>query len=352
MKENENKEGPRAEKTLLMHLFCVSLRVSYPVPSIIAMNRFLLAEVAKLPIIVACFRNGFTLSTLKIGSVLSLMEKILGFNSSILQKELSIVPNTMLAVSTYSFQQLSLVISHPIQTPMPVKYLYVLSFEDLLSTVLTNKSSVNTVKAIDSSIRYMALVLSLSDTRLMYDIPMERMLTLSLVGLSHEYANVTGREIAVSLNLTIAQEKLLANVRIKDAQILFGYKLEVLDFTSERLGHKIIHAGNKVVNLFTPMDELLAKHSKPLSSLMQMYVQCFLNMGQLSAATLKPILQRLNVTIETFEFVYSRQFDAFAQAFSLNLPSFSKLHFFAVLRRFSGIVQGKNVYKEHNFISL
>ena len=271
-------------------------------------------------------------------SVSATIQRVLGFDVLTVSKELKIKANMniLMSLSTVTFRQLAIQLSQLFHTAVSYKQLYHISVYNLLDAVLTRNSTNDTRRAVDGAIRYISLQIKLREIGRMYSINHQDLINSTLVSLLIDQSDVQGSEVATALNMSLVQEKLLTRVRIADAQILLGMGDNILDITTERIGHRIINLNVEIVALFTPIEELLRVRNLSLANLQVLKLPHFLS--SISSGKINQIFARLNISKVSQSFLFWKSMGEISSALSLQLVSFGKRHIFMIFWDFKRMI--------------
>ena len=293
---------------------------------------------ARLPFVAAAFYNGIPSTKLTDSSVSVVIEKVIGFDIPTIIKEMKIKTNSnnFAILSSVNYQQLGARLSQISGKAVSYRQLYHISVYSLLDAVLTRRSTVDTTRAVEQAIRYIALQMTLHEVTLMHAISPPKLMGSSLVDLLAEYSHVTGSEVAVALNISSIKEKLLTRVRIVDAQILLGIGREIFGLTTERIGHRVITLHQETVVLFTTIEELLQAKSLQLAELNNLKLPYFL--ASAPQINIDQVLRRMNISKDSQTFIYSKPLAQIALARSTQLLAFAKWHIFKVFWEFKAMI--------------
>lgn len=277
-------------------------------------------------------------TALSTNSVASRVLTIIGFDVETIITEMGINASSsnMTYLSQVTYQQLGVRLTNEFRIAINYKQLYHMSVYNLIDTVLVRRNLRGMKIAVEEAIRYIALQMTLQKVRLMYQIHPRDLMNSSLVSLLVEHSQVEGSEVAIALNVTSSQEKLLARARLVDAQILLGINREIFRMTPEQIGHRLINLNAETVMLFTPIRELLAARNLSLASLSKLKLPSLLT--SIPSATINQIFKRLNITKDSRIFIDSNTLAEIAAARAMELTVFSTWHVFRVIWDFKAMI--------------
>eukprot|EP00112_Aurelia_sp_Birch-Aquarium-sp1_P008929 Seg1999.1 transcript_id=Seg1999.1/GoldUCD/mRNA.D3Y31 product="hypothetical protein" protein_id=Seg1999.1/GoldUCD/D3Y31 len=277
---------------------------------------------AALPIIVAGYYHNISVSQITKITVAQVAQITLGLQINVIAAEFKLQSAILRLIGRTTFEQLATFVSQQIGGRIDFRQLYHLSFHDLFDAVLTRKSLSDSIKAIEKSIRFIALNMTLHDIKIMFEISHNELMKQSLIDLSAKYSNVSLREIRVALNLTVQQERLLARV-------LFGHA--IFQLSTERIGHRIINLGTLGLVLFTSMKDLLHKYKKPVGELSTLPLNRFLALGSVSTKSIDDVMRKMKISKETQVFINAHSLGDFAVAQNVPLATFATWDIFKLL---------------------
>ncbi|XP_065070525.1 uncharacterized protein LOC135695383 [Rhopilema esculentum] len=281
-----------------------------------------------IPFIAAGFYNGFTVSQIASSNVLQIAERVFGFDARSIISAVRLNSSAVMMIANITYRGLSHMVQRHIGKMVDYRQLYHMSFYDLLDAVLLRKDASATTKAIDSAIRFIALRMSLHETRVMYEMSHGELMNTTLIDLSRKHVNVSRKEISTALNLTLQQELLLERVRVIDAHILLGAGRSVMSLSMERVGHQIITLGPEAVLFFTPIDALLRMKSLQLSVLSNTKLPQLARLFSVPVLKIEDTLRSMNITKDTINFIFAHPLADFASVWSLSLSDFAKWDIF------------------------
>ena len=287
---------------------------------------------------VAAYYNGFGSVNLNQKSVATTIHNVLGFDVSTISTQLNIPAkqSVLLSLSSMTFTMLAKRLSQTFGRDVNNKQLYHISVYNLLDAVLTRNSTQYMMRAVDEAIRFISLRMKLHEVGGMYHISNQDLLSISLISLLTAQTDVQSSEVAKALNMSVVQEQLLNRVRIMDAQILLGVRNEIFDLTTERIGHRIIHLNAETIALFTPLQELLNAKSLTIGSLQQMKIPNFLT--SVPSANIDQIFKRMNISKDSYAFLFSKSIAEIAAAGIIQLALFAKWHIFRIFWDFKTMI--------------
>ena len=281
-----------------------------------------------MPFIAAGFYNGFTVSQIASSNVLQIAERVFGFDARSIISVVRLNASAIMMIANTTYRGLSHMIQRHIGKMVDYRQLYHMSFYDLLDAVLLRKNASATTRAIDSAIRFIALRMSLHETRVMYEMNHGELMNTTLIDLSRKHVNVSRKEISTALNLTLQQELLLERVRVIDAHILLGAGRSFMSLSMERVGHQIISFGPEAVLFFTPIDALLRMKSLQLSVLSNTKLPQLARLFSVPVVKIDDALRKMNITKDTINFIFAHPLADFASVWSLRLSDFAKWDIF------------------------
>ena len=304
------------------------------------MNFFIFLVVfARLPFVVSAFHNGIPSINLTYWSVSTTIQNVLGFDVQTIstQLKINIKLSTLMSLSKVTFKQLSIQLSHKFGSAVSYKQLYHISVLSLLDAVLARNNTKDMITAVDAAIRYVSLQMKLRDVRIMYQISHQHLMNSSLVTLLTEQSDVKGSEVATALNMSLVQERLLAKVRVVDAQILLGLKNEIFDLTTERMGHRIINLHAETIVLFRPIEELMAARNLSLANLQGLKLPFLLS--SISSGSIDQIFKRMNISKMSQIFFFGRSMGEISSALRIStLSALAKWHIFRIFWDFKIVI--------------
>lgn len=294
---------------------------------------------ARLPFVVSAFHNGIPSINLTYWSVSTTIQNVLGFDVQTIstQLKINIKLSTLMSLSKVTFKQLGIQLSHKFGRAVSYKQLYHISVLSLLDAVLARNNTKDMITAVDAAIRYVSLQMKLRDVRIMYQISHQHLMNSSLVTLLTEQSDVKGSEVATALNMSLVQERLLAKVRVVDAQILLGLKNEIFDLTTERMGHRIINLHAETIVLFRPIEELMAARNLSLANLQGLKLPFLLS--SISSGSIDQIFKRMNISKISQIFFFGRSMGEISSALRIStLSALAKWHIFRIFWDFKIVI--------------
>ena len=261
--------------------------------------------------------------------VTQVAQKVIGLPINVIAAEFKLASTIVQLISRTTFEQLATVVSQQLGKRIDYRQLYHLSFYDLFDAVLTRKSFNDSFKAIEKSIRFIALNMTLNDVKIMFKINHNELMRQSLLDMASRNSGLSARDIKEALKFTKQQEQLFARVRVVDAEIMFGQV--VFQLSIERIGHKIINLGTESVFLFTSMKELLQKYKKPVGELSTLPFDKFFALGSVSTKSVDDVMRKMKIAKETQIFMNAHALGDFSVALNVSLATFATWDIFKSL---------------------
>ena len=275
-------------------------------------------------------------------------QKVIGLPVNVIATEFKLSSTIVQLIWRTTFEQLATVVSQQLGKRIHYRQLYHLSFHDLFDAVLKRKSFNDSIKAIEKSVRFIALNMTLNDVKIMFQINHNELMRQSLLDLASKNAGLSAKDIKEALKFTKQQEQLFARVKVADAELLFGRA--VFQLPIERIGHRVINLGTESVFLFTPMKELLQKYKKPVGELSTLPLNKFFALGSVSTQSIDGVMRKMKISEETQIFINAHALGDFSVARNVSLATFATWDIFKLLLEIKSLMS-KGKYFNCQFAS-
>ena len=291
---------------------------------------------ASMPIILVAYDENIKVKDLPAYKVFELAAKTLRMPVFALAKLFKIPNLVVMNSQNLTFMQLPIIVKLEVNVAFAVSHFYHLSYVSLLEAFLVHKNATEGEIALEKSLRYMIMMLKLKKIRDIYGYKDADILDMSSIELLEQNANVSSRELAKAINITLVQENLLKNVRYSDALILFNLNVDALfEMTSNDLGDKIIKLGREAYVLFTPIKGLLSRENMTIIVLQKFSFIDFLKASKVPKNETDKLLVSLRVSQSPgLRLLFGKYpIQKFAEPLSLTANQLGDMIFFRTMRR-------------------